>query len=168
MMRSLYVLRHGKSDWPAGGRDHERPLKQRGRDAARRMGRVLTLNEQAPDLVLSSSAERARRTAELAREAGEWDAPLEVRSELYEATPGEVVAVVHEAGPEVRRVLVVGHQPTCGALVAILTGGADPSFPTAALARIDFEGATWSCVEPGRGRLAWLVTPKLLAPLVEP
>ena len=84
----LYVLRHAKAESlpPPGGGDHERALKGRGRWAARVVGGFLTRIGEAPELVLSSSAVRARKTAELARAAGDWSAPLELSEAIYAAT----------------------------------------------------------------------------------
>ncbi len=168
MTRSLYVLRHGKSDWEAPhGEDHERPLKKRGRLAAKQIGSFLTRIEEAPDFVLSSSAVRARVTAEVAAEAGEWSAPLEATRALYEATTDSVLERLHGVRDEYARALLVGHEPTSSSLIAALTGGATPAFPTAALARIDLAVESWSEVEPGRGTLIWLVTPRLLDPFLK-
>ena len=167
-MHSLYVLRHGKSDWSAAyGSDHERPLKKRGRNAARDIGRFLSRTEQAPDLVLTSSAVRARTTAEIAAEAGSWDAALEVEDGFYHGSAETVLERVRQVDAGVGALLIVGHQPTWSELVAELTGGAAPAFPTAALARVDFAVADWSGIGPAAGVLTWLITPRLLAPFLD-
>ena len=76
-MRSLYVLRHAKSDWDASyGVDFDRPLSERGVRAADLIGRFLASIDEAPDHVIASTAERARRTVELAVEAGDWTSPV--------------------------------------------------------------------------------------------
>ena len=135
LMLSLFLLRHGKSDWGADFQgDHERPLKKRGIKAAKRMGDLLTSAGNAPDVVLTSSAVRARTTAELAHEAGAWDCAIGVEGGLYDATPNELLEPVREHGAG-ERVLVVNHEPTCSGAVATLCGGAPPVFPTAAARR---------------------------------
>jgi phosphohistidine phosphatase len=161
MTRFLIVFRHGKSDWEAqGGSDHARGLARRGVRAARRMGRYLRETGQVPDFVLTSSAVRARTTAELATAAGDWGAPIEVRDDLYLASVDTVVAAIEGVADEVTGLVVTGHQPTSSALVAHLTGADEPEFPTAAMARIDFDGPSWNPL--GAGRLAWLVVPREL------
>src|SRR5919106_1216821 len=76
-MKTLLVMRHAKSDWNADyGRDHERPLNERGIGSARLMGKVLSDKGQAPDLVITSTALRAQKTAALAKEAGKWAADI--------------------------------------------------------------------------------------------
>lgn len=162
-MKSLFILRHGKSDWHAAyGTDHDRPLAKRGIAAAEMMGRFLTHKRQVPDGVLSSSAVRARRTAELAVEAGQWECPLTCLDLLYGASVSDVVNLLMQQPDSASALMLVGHQPTWSELIADLTGGSAVHFPTAALARIDLEIDRWREVRAGEGVLRWLVTPKLL------
>ena len=76
-MKTLLFLRHGKSDQDTDyGHDHERPLKKRGRKAARTMGRFLTKTDQAPDSVIVSASVRAQETLVMALDAGGWACPV--------------------------------------------------------------------------------------------
>lgn len=162
-MKSLYLLRHGKSDWHADyDADHERPLNDRGRRAAQRMGKFLSRIGQEPDLILTSSAVRARTTVELAAAAGKWDSPTEITSDLYETTHHTVLSLIRLQDDSCDRLLLAGHQPTWSEVVAGLIGGGFVKMSTAALARIDFNVAGWAEVSLGGGILAWVVTPKIL------
>ena len=164
--RSLYVLRHGKAEEaaPGGGGDRGRVLKRRGRKDAKRAGRYLALLGEAPELVLTSDAARARETAELAHEAGAFAARLELRPAIYDAGAKELLAELRATSAAVRRLMLVGHQPGLALLIGELTGS-EPEFPTAALARVDVDVERWSELAPKRGKLAWLVTPEVLAAL---
>jgi len=163
-MKTLLLFRHAKSDWGAEHEtDHERPLAPRGKDAARRMGVLLERLGSVPELALTSSAVRARRTVELAAKAGRWKTEVVVSSELYGASPGEVLDVIRRCADEVSSLLLAGHEPTWSALVAALVGGATLKFPTAAVACIRIPSDSWRAVEFGSGELAWFVPPKLLA-----
>ena len=72
-MRSVVLFRHGKSDWDADYNvDHERPLAKRGIKAAKRMGKYLAELDEIPDIVITSTAVRAKTTVELAMKAGAW------------------------------------------------------------------------------------------------
>jgi phosphohistidine phosphatase len=162
-MKRLLILRHGKSDWHAPvGSDHERPLAARGVAAAKRMGRFLQQKGQVPEKVISSSAARARATASTAMAAGSWVCPVVFTDTLYGASVATVIALVQSEDDGIFSLLLVGHEPTWSALISNLTGGGDIRFPTAALARIDFETNRWEEVGSGTGTLRWLVTPKLL------
>jgi phosphohistidine phosphatase len=162
-VKSILLLRHAKSDWNASyGNDHDRPLNKRGQSAASLVGRFLRATDQVPDLVLSSTATRARATAELAREAGSWNRPIELVSELYGASADMVLALIQQQDASDNSRMIVGHEPTCSDLVAKLTGGSRVRYPTAALTKIDFHVEAWSEIEFGMGQLIFLVPPKIL------
>lgn len=166
MSRQLYLLRHAKSDWSAGtGDDHDRPLNRRGEKAAARIGRWLAALGETPEAILSSTALRARDTVERAMAAGGWRCPVELSRQLYLSSPAAVLGEIQRTEDSVTRLLVAGHQPVWSELAGVLigegAGGARLRFPTAALARIDFETERWREVQPGRGTLCWLVTPNL-------
>jgi phosphohistidine phosphatase len=161
-MAVLLVMRHAKSDWSAAFEDdHERPLAPRGVKAAMRMGRFLTDSGLAPGLVLTSTAVRAIRTAELAVEAGGWTCPISSTSVFYGADPGAVVSEVVDRDPP-DRLLIVGHEPTWSELVSVLIGGGGIRMPTAAIACVEFGEGPWRDALSSRGRLRWLITPRLL------
>jgi phosphohistidine phosphatase len=165
-MKRIYLFRHAKSDWDAEYEtDHDRPLKKRGRAAAADMGRFLTAIDQAPELVVSSSAIRARDTVELAMGAGAWECPVEITRDLYAASPSSVVHLVQTFTGSHDRLLLVGHEPTWSELASLLIGGGHLKLPTAAVARIDFDVDGWAEVDAHAGTLAWVMTPKLLGKL---
>lgn len=151
-MRSLLLMRHAKSDWDADfASDQDRPLNQRGVRSALVMGRLLASLNLAPQHIITSSATRARRTAELANEAGQWGCVVVVEPRLYSASPQTVVEVASRA-PDVERLMLVGHQPTWSSVVNYLSGEA-VEMKTATIAVIEFDIADWSGVLPGGGQL---------------
>ncbi len=162
-MKTLILLRHGKSDWDTDyDDDHERPLAERGRSAAALMGTLLARVNQAPQRVLCSSAVRACETVRLAVEAGGWSCSVTVVPEFYGASTDAVLARVATEDDAVDSLLLAGHEPVWSALAADLIGGGELRFPTAAMARIDFEVDRWSRVRPATGSLVWFVIPRLL------
>lgn len=161
-MTTLQLLRHAKSDWGAGASDHERPLNDRGVRAATAIGRFLATTGRAPERVLTSSAVRARTTAERAIASGRWDTDLVVLDELYLPSVDGVLAAVAEHGDDVGTLMVVGHEPTWSGLVGHLTS-AVVRYPTAALAVLDLHVRRWSEVDLAtRGELHAFVPPRLL------
>lgn len=163
MMRELLVMRHAKSDWGAGAEsDLERPLADRGRKAAARVGRFLAAVDRVPSLVLCSPAARARETVEIAAVAGAWDSAVEIVEALYGGDCAGVVENLTQVAEEQLRVMVVGHEPVWSALVSRLVGGGGVAMPTAAVACVTFSECGWAEVAHGRGVLEWLVTPQLL------
>lgn len=161
-MKTLYLLRHAKSDWSSGRPDHERPLNRRGEEAAPRMGRFLAAIDQPPHRVLSSTATRAAETARRAADAGGFEAEIETTERFYLTGEDEVIDEVRRCDDAVERLLIVGHEPTWSGVIGLLAGVAEVRFPTAALARIDLAVDRWRDTTDGSGRLVFLVTPKLL------
>lgn len=162
MTKQLILFRHGKSDWDASyGRDHDRPVAERGVKAAQAMGRQLAAANKVPDLAITSSAVRARTTLELAIAAGHWPCPIQVSDDLYEASIEQVLGVIHQTSNQNGTLMLVGHEPTWSEAVAYFSGGS-VRMPTATMVCLEFEVVTWQQVEYGRGTLLWLLPPKLL------
>lgn len=158
-MAILLLLRHGKSDWDAAyGVDHDRPLAPRGVRSARIMGRLVTQEGLVPDVVISSTATRAARTAELAEAAGAWGRRIHLDRRLYDAGPAGVLGVAAEV-TDAGRLVLVGHQPTWSLLLRRLTGEY-LDMKTASLAVIDLPIEGWSTVEGATGTLVAVHHPR--------
>jgi len=158
--RTIVLLRHAKADWPTGP-DHERPLADRGRHDAPAAGRRLLDDGIALDLALCSTATRTRETWKLAAHELEQRPKTVYEERLYDASLGQLIALVNETPEEVRSLLLVGHNPGMHGLADALAGSAEgdtrnrmsrTAFPTAAFAVLTFAGS-WKSVEPGVGRL---------------
>lgn len=160
--KRLLLLRHAKSSWddPALA-DHDRPLAPRGRKAAKRIGRHLRHEGTAVSLVLCSSARRARETLDRVAPGGR----IEVESELYGASAGQLLERLRRVPDEAGTVMLVGHNPAIQDLLVALASEpgdlAAQKFPTGALATLGFSGP-WRSLGPARAELTGLVTPREL------
>ncbi len=154
------MLRHAKSSWKDTGLpDHDRPLKRRGKSDIPRLARHLRESGQVPDLILSSTARRARETGKRLVKAGDFDCPVELVEEIYLAEPSALLKVLHDAPDRPKRLMLVGHNPGLEDLVAALTG-VEVALPTAAVASINLDIECWRQIEPGSGRLAGVWQPR--------
>lgn len=171
-MKTLYLLRHLKSSWddPALA-DHDRPLAKRGRGAARRLAAYLRTAEARPDLVVCSTATRARETFIRVAE-GLGSGPLvEYRRDLYLAEADDMVGLLKRLDDNVGSVMLIGHNPGLEQLAALLAAAGDSAarqrmatkYPTGGLAVIELAIRRWRELKPGCGRLEEFVTPALLA-----
>lgn len=162
---TLLLMRHAKSDYPAGVPDHDRPLAPRGVREAGLAGDWLRANVSEIDAVLCSTATRARQTLENTRVA----APVRYTERLYGAAPGTVIEEINATAEDVGTLLVVGHEPTTSALALLLAddGGTDiavverisTKFPTSAIAVLGVPCA-WADLEPGRAALRGFEVPR--------
>jgi len=160
-MKTLYLIRHAKAHPPASGLpDHDRTLNERGRRDAPEMGRRLAQRGVKPDLVITSTAIRARVTAQLL--AAELAvAPEQIRedSRIYASSAGKLLYIVQELDDRARCVMLVGHNPEMSELAQHFAAGL-AELPTAAVARFDFDVKTWSEVGAARAVDAALDYPK--------
>ncbi len=142
-MKTLLVFRHAKSSW--GGDaidDHDRPLNKRGKQTAPRMGQWIAEQNAAPDLILSSTAKRARSTVKRAAKAMAYTGDIHYDRSLYLAPPGAYFQAIRTHAQAHARVMIVGHNPGLANLVEAMTGVAR-AFPTAALAVIRLPIESW-------------------------
>ena len=108
-MKSVILFRHGKSDWNANyASDHERPVSKRGIKAAKKMGRYLSNIDQVPRLIISSTALRARNTAELAINAGKWSSDLVLEKKIYESTVKTLIDILSTQRDDYENICIVG------------------------------------------------------------
>ena len=158
-MKRLLLMRHAKSDWSADyAIDHDRPLNERGVRSARAIGRVLSEDDRVPGLVVTSSAVRARTTAQLAAEAGEWGSEIVIDSRLYGSGADAAVQVAAESG-SVEPLMLVGHQPTWSILVSILSGESI-EMKTATVAVLQFDLSDWSNLPGATGTMEKVYHPR--------
>jgi phosphohistidine phosphatase len=154
-MPTLLVLRHAKAVAGLGIPDIERRLAERGRRDAEKTGQWLRENDLTPDLVLCSTAVRTRETLERLA----ITAKVSYESRIYDNDADTLLSLVSETDDDVRRLLLVGHNPSVHQFVHDLTGAAPDSFPTCALAVIELPG-TWMDARPRTGTLAQYRTPR--------
>jgi phosphohistidine phosphatase len=161
-MKTLYLLRHAKSSWKDETlADIERPLNGRGRKTSETIGGVLKKEKVNLDLVLSSSAVRARQTTELVMAAANISTELRFDERIYEATAQKLLAVVKQIEKGRKNVLLVGHNPGLEKFLELLTGSVE-TMPTGTLSKVNLRASTWESVSSEAGTLEWIVRPKEL------
>ncbi len=170
MVRHLYLLRHAKSTWDDPSMDdHDRPLAPRGRKAMRAMARHIRKADVRPELILCSSAARARQTLDRVLPALPDTTPFEVEDALYTFDADDVLARLRRVPATVGSVMLVGHNPALQDLtLRLATEGQTlervrSKLPTGALATLRIPRATWRSLRAGSAELVALVTPKDLA-----
>ena len=157
---SIIIFRHGKSDWNAVyGKDHDRPLSKRGISASKKMGIFLKKKNQIPDIVISSSAERAKNTAKLAIKAGNWRSNFYIDKRIYGRSSDFLLELAKLIDDRHKSICFVGHEPTCSSFISLSTFHST-RFKTASMAKINFSLKSWSQIEFGKGILEWLISPK--------
>jgi len=144
-MKRLTLLRHAKSSWSQHGlSDHDRPLNQRGQRDAPIMGRRLITHGARPSLIVTSTANRARQTAELL--AGEIGFPIEylhTEESLYLADPATILETIELQEDTFKDIVVCAHNPGITDLANRLTGQSIDNVPTCGIVIIEADTDSW-------------------------
>lgn len=162
-MKTLLLLRHAKSSWKDSDLDdHDRPLNKRGKRDAPRMGQLVREERLVPELIITSTAKRARKTARKVHQASGCRRAIQLREELYLAEPPVYLSVLRNLDREYRHVMIVGHNPGLEEFLALLTE-CDESMGTATLAVVELSIKRWSGISRRtRGRLRKIYRPREL------
>jgi phosphohistidine phosphatase len=146
-MKSVLLLRHAKSSWKHPDlNDQDRPLNKRGKRDAPIMGRLLKRKDLVPDIIISSTAIRARSTAEALAKASGYKGEIILNKSLYAARPEAYLGLMRDLSVQYVRVLIVGHNPGLEELVEMLTGEIH-LIPTCSLAHVKFRVGKWSDID---------------------
>jgi phosphohistidine phosphatase len=162
-MKTLLLLRHAKAVSGSDSlRDLDRSLNDQGRRQAESVGKYLKEQNIDLDLVLSSTARRARETTELVLAAAECVTEVRYDPRIYEASRQQLLEVVSEIEEDKSQVLLVGHNPGLEELLQRLTGCFE-SMGTGTLAKVDLKSSHWNEAADHEGHLDWLLKPQELA-----
>lgn len=163
-MNRLVVIRHAKSDWGDPHKsDFERPLNERGKRDSPTMAERLKAKEIYPDLIISSTAKRAQKTARIFAEHLHYNPEkIVLTDELYECSTADVYHVIHSMGGDAKTIFIFGHNPTLTYFVNELAGVRIDNIPTCGIAVMEIK-KKWSELEAESGRLLDFDYPKKTA-----
>jgi len=137
----LYIARHAKSSWDDMSlSDFERPLNARGKRDVPFIAELLKNKSIKPDLILSSPAKRAKKTAKHYHKTLGGELRFDAR--IYEASSLTLYQLVQEALQSVESVMIVGHNPGLSTLNDMLSDKSIYNIPTAGVVGISFENPT--------------------------
>jgi phosphohistidine phosphatase len=165
-MRRLYLIRHAKSSWANPHlSDRDRPLNKRGKRDAPMMGERLRESGIVPDLVYTSPAKRARKTAK--HIAGAVGYPLdriERHDDIYTADVNTLHRVVKGTPESATTLFLVGHNYVLTDLAEYLTGTSLVNVPTCGVVCMEFSCQEWQDASPENCKLVFFDYPKNIQP----
>ncbi len=161
-MKTLYLVRHAKSSWKYPNLDDfERPLNKRGRKNVPFMGKVLKKLKVAPDLVISSPANRAAMTTRMIVAAINY--PLEnirYSEAIYEFSEKALIHVVKQIDDAVNKAMVVGHNPALNGLANYIGDQPIGNIPTCGAICVELDISSWANINANCGKLKFFEFPK--------
>ncbi len=163
-MKTLLLMRHAKSSWKDDSlNDHERPLKKRGRKDAKLIAKVIDKKDLVPDLILCSTAVRAKETAEIVVEKLGYEKEIRYMRDLYMCEPEDFIEILQSLENSFEKVMLVAHNPGLEAYLQIVDGEIE-ALPTGGLAYMALAVDDWADLTiESMGDLIGFWNPKELA-----
>ena len=143
-MKTLLMLRHARSILKSQNlSDHARPLDELAKQDALDMGKLLRNKDLIPDLIISSTALRAKTTAELVAKGGSYQGEIVLEQSLYQAKSKDYLKIIQGLSEKYTCVLLVGHNPTLEETIGLLAGSSGVKMTPCALAPLNISTEKW-------------------------
>ncbi|HSG05999.1 MAG TPA: histidine phosphatase family protein [Nitrospiria bacterium] len=162
-MKSIILVRHAKSSWKdATLKDFDRPLNKRGKRDAPWMGEKLKERNILPDLILSSPAKRARKTATvIAKAIGYPVRKIRYEDRMYHSGARDLLEMVRSLDDRQETVMLFGHNPDFSDFTdMLLEESPGYNIPTTGVYCIRFRVDAWRKIREGTGETVFLDYPK--------
>ena len=161
-MKNLYLIRHAKSDWNDESKsDFDRSLNKRGEKAILTMAKALKEKKVMPDLILSSSAKRAKLTAKgLAKEIG-YSGEIKCIDELYMAEPETIHRLIKEVDIMYDTLFIVGHNPETTELSNLMVNDYIDNVPTLGIVALHLPIDDWKEFKIRKSKMQFFIYPKM-------
>ena len=151
-MKTLYILRHAQKDESNPEQyDYDVKLTEKGEKDSRLLGEKLKAHNVLPDLIVSSPAIRARKTAENVSEIIGYTKSVMYNEVIYQAFLHEIIESITYTFDTVDSLMVVGHNPSLSAL-AITYAGFKEEMEMASVVRIDFDCSSWTSIDKSNAK----------------
>ncbi|MFA5502170.1 MAG: histidine phosphatase family protein [Sulfurovaceae bacterium] len=162
-MKTLYLIRHAKSDWSEENTaDLDRGLSKRGSKDLKAMGSYLLEKKIKPDLILSSPALRAKLTAKKISKKIKYDKDIKYIDKLYMPDLETILDILSDQKDKNKSIFVVNHNPALTELANILADEYIDNIPTLGIVAIKLDIKKWKDIKDHKGKMDMFVYPKLL------
>ena len=153
-MKTIHINRHAKSSWKSNANsDHDRPLNKRGKINAKFMSKLFA-SDNSVDLIISSTATRAKKTAiEFAKALGKSTSEIQLTEKIYAADTSRIMDVINVVDDKHDSIMLFGHNPGFSDLAAYLDGNFGGDLVTCARVKIVFEVDTWAAIGMDSGQV---------------
>ncbi len=160
-MKTLYLIRHAKSDWSDGSlSDFERGLKKRGHKDLNTISSYLSIQELKPDLIISSLALRAQITADQLGKKIDYEGRIHYMEELYNSRPETIMNVLTLQDDSYETIFVIGHNPELTEFANFLLEDNFSKLPTLGVLAINLNIDSWNDISEKCGEIDFFIQPK--------
>jgi phosphohistidine phosphatase len=170
VIRNIIFLRHAKSNLAFDYEDKDRVLTSRGIEDSKIIGKHLSNLNLQLDYVICSTAKRTVQTSEIIFESLKSEPELYLTDDLYQASFKGIINIIKKTPENYKNIMIVGHNPGMQNITTYLTCPSNKkpylkliqSYPTGAIAIINFDISNWTKLEYQIGNLMEFTTPKMI------
>jgi phosphohistidine phosphatase len=149
-MKSIILVRHGKSSWKHNVSDSERPLKQRGKDDAVLIANHFIKYKVLPDKIISSPANRALSTCKIFLKVFNLsENSVSVERDLYDFGGESVINFIKMLSNQHNCVMLFGHNHAFTSIANIFGDKLIDNLPTSGLIKLNFNIDNWKDLKQG-------------------
>jgi phosphohistidine phosphatase len=153
-MRTIVLVRHGKSSWDFNLTDRERPLKTRGENDAKLVVNQFRKQSKVPKNIYSSPAKRALKTCMIFTKAFNLpDNSIIIEERLYDFGGENVIDFIKNLPDSCSEIMIFGHNHAFTSISNIFGSIFIENLPTSGLVKINFEVNHWRDIESGQTQL---------------
>jgi phosphohistidine phosphatase len=160
-MKTIYFIRHAKSDHSTQCDDFERPLNKRGEKDAPFMAKRLKHYKVKPDIIITSPAKRTFDTAMIIANTLKYSKKdILIKDELYDSTYNEYLKVIQNIDNKHKKVFLIGHNPAITEVCEFLSNSIIGNIPTSGIFCIKFATDDFQKIEAESGKVMFFDLPK--------
>ncbi len=160
-MKNLYIIRHAKSSWKdLNLSDFDRPLNKRGKKDAPFMGELLKNKNIIPDIIISSPALRAKKTAQTIASKINFNNSIIYDNNIYEASLITLINILKIINDTIDTIFLFGHNPSLNMLVNDFINDFYENIPTCGIIQIEFNCNSWQNISSDNAKLINFDYPK--------
>lgn len=162
-MLTLFLCRHAKSSWAESGlSDMERPLNGRGKIDAPLMGKVLKSKDEMADLIITSPAKRASKTAKLIADEIDYSRNWIITDQrLYMADTVDFLEVIEEYSGKFKSIMLFSHNYGITDFANYIGDSAIDNIPTCGIVKIIFKFSNLKKIKKEKGKTEYFIYPKM-------
>lgn len=161
-MKSVILVRHAKAVHYGYEDDFNRKLTDRGKADAKLLSKRLKISKAIPELMISSPAKRALKTAKIYAENLDYPKKkILIEEDFYDGlTTSDFIDLLRNLPEDAQTVYFFGHNPTIQYLANNLLRFFNSDMPTCSTIGIDFNIDSWKKVTSREGIASFHLKPR--------
>lgn len=161
-MKTIILVRHGKSSWEFDVLDRDRPLNSRGKEDAELVAHQLVQkSEKLAVTIFSSPANRALSTCKIFSKILKFpESSIHIIEDLYDFDGRDVINFIKQLPNHYNDVMIFGHNHAFTSISNIFGDHYIDNLPTSGLVKLNIDIDNWNDLK--KGTTEFVIFPKQL------